>query len=102
MKRGFVVGRVVAAALVGLTAIHAVAGHQAHARTPDIFFAPTLYSVADAMLKMAQGLRSQRTMSSSRIRASVPKTTEPISSSGRFRPADCRRSRLERRCGLRS
>jgi cyclopropane fatty-acyl-phospholipid synthase-like methyltransferase len=53
MKRGLVAGRVVAAALVGLTAIHAAAGSQAPARTPDIFFLPTLYSVADEMLKMA-------------------------------------------------
>jgi SAM-dependent methyltransferase len=54
MKRGFVVGRVVAAALVGLTAIHTAAGGQAPARTPDIFFLPTLYAVADTMLKMAE------------------------------------------------
>jgi len=44
----------VVAAFVSLAVVCPVAGGQAPARTPDIFFAPTLYSVADAMLKMAQ------------------------------------------------
>jgi SAM-dependent methyltransferase len=42
------------AALVGLAVVCPAAGGQKPIRTPDIFFAPTLYSVADAMLKMAQ------------------------------------------------
>ena len=42
------------AVFVGLAVVYPAAGGQAPARTPDIFFAPTLYSVADAMLKMAQ------------------------------------------------
>src|SRR4026208_2361228 len=53
-KPGFVFGRALAAALVGLTFICPAASGQAPARTPDIFFLPTLYSVADEMLKMAQ------------------------------------------------
>jgi len=44
----------VAATFVGLVVICPAAGGQAPARTPDIFFLPTLYSVADTMLKMAQ------------------------------------------------
>jgi hypothetical protein len=44
----------VVAVVVGLAVVCPATGSQAPARTPDIFFAPTLYSVADAMLKMAQ------------------------------------------------
>ena len=44
----------VATTIAGLAVVCPAAGRQAPARTPDIFFAPTLYSVADAMLKMAQ------------------------------------------------
>lgn len=42
------------AALVSLAIVCPTASGQAPARTPDILFIPTLYSVADEMLKMAQ------------------------------------------------
>jgi SAM-dependent methyltransferase len=57
LRSRLVVGRVgavaVAASLFSLAAIPA-AGQRPPARVPDIHFAPTLYSVADAMLKLAR------------------------------------------------
>jgi len=56
MKSVLVVGSLGAAVLTAsLFSISAVpaSGQQRPARAPDIYFAPTLYSVADAMLKLA-------------------------------------------------
>lgn len=47
-------GLLMVAALVGLAVVCPTADGQVPARTPDILFVPTLYSVADEMLKMAQ------------------------------------------------
>jgi SAM-dependent methyltransferase len=57
MRSEFVAGSIGAAALsASLFSLAAVlaAGQQAPPRVPDIYFAPTAYSVADAMLKLAR------------------------------------------------
>src|SRR5262245_26701585 len=56
MKSGLAVGGVGAAVLTAsLFSVSAfpAPGQQRPVRVPDIYFAPTLYSVADAMLKLA-------------------------------------------------